>query len=262
MSAEQAPASAFAGQAVVTGASGALGSAVCRELLGHGLEVTAVARDAAALAALVEATGADGGLRGCAGDVTDAGFGEVLAAAVPAGPVRMVVHAVGLPPAGPTATVDPDALGQAVAIKAGGLLRMLRALDDRLVPGSRVVAVGGHFGSEPSTGAATAGVANAALANLVRQLADLYGPRGVTVHLVAPGPLDTPRLHRIAGEAAAARGVDAEVVLAEYRAKSPLGRLVGVEQVSALIGLLLSPAAEALHGSTLALDGGARRGIF
>src|SRR3546814_10177084 len=52
--------------------------------------------------------------------------------------------------------------------------------------GSRLVAVGGHYGFEPTAYAATAGVANAALANLVRQMSWAYGELGVTSHLVAP----------------------------------------------------------------------------
>jgi NAD(P)-dependent dehydrogenase (short-subunit alcohol dehydrogenase family) len=245
-------------QVVVTGATGAVGAQLCRSLSAQGFTVVAVARDAQALANLA---GQVPGLVACPADVGDAGIGDRLADAV-TGPVRMIVHAVGLPATGPTATVDPDALGQAVSIKVGGLLRVVRAVDGRLSPGSRVVAIGGHFGNEPSITTCTPGVANAALANLIRQLADLYGPRGITVHLVAPGPLESARLERIAAATAQRRGVDVETVLGEYRAKSPLGRLVTIEQVDWMIRTLLSPAADALHGATLALDGGSRRGLF
>jgi NAD(P)-dependent dehydrogenase (short-subunit alcohol dehydrogenase family) len=150
---------------------------------------------------------------------------------------------------------------RAVDLKVDGLVRLVRATSDRLVDGSRVVAVGGHYGSEPSPNAPLAGVTNAALANLVRQLADQLGPRGVTVHLVAPGPVDTDRLRRIAAAGAAGRGLTPEAILDEYRAASPLGRLTTVEQVAWTVGCLLDPEAAALTGSTLALDAGRRRGI-
>ncbi len=185
-----------------------------------------------------------------------------IAAAVDGRPVRMVVQAAGLPAAGPLATIEPDALGRAVALKCGGLLRLVRAVDGQLVRGARIVALGGHFGSEPAPYACAAGVTNAALANLVRQLADAYGPRGITAHLVAPGPADTPRLRGLAASAAAERGVDVEEVLAERAAESPLGRLVTPDEVAWAVATLLAPEADALLGSTLALDMGARRGIF
>lgn len=135
-------------------------------------------------------------------------------------------------------------------------------MEDRFVQGSRIVAIGGVFGSEPTPQTCGAGVTNAALANLVRQLADAYGPRGVTVHMIAPGALDTHRLRRFAAAHAEARGVSVETVLDEYRSHSPLGRMTTVDQVSWAVTQLLAPEADALHGATLALDGGARRGLF
>lgn len=236
------------GIAVVVGASGALGGAIADRLREKGLTVVAVARGGECAADI----GSDAAVTAIADAVTAAGDG----------PVRMVVQAAGLPPAGPLETIEPDALGRAVALKAGGLLRLIRAVDNRLERGSRIVALGGHYGSEPAPYACAAGVTNAALANLVRQLADVYGPRGITTHLVAPGPADTPRLRGLCAEAAARRGVPVEQVLAERAAESPLGRLVTPAEVAWTVAMLLAPEADALHGSTLALDVGARKGIF
>jgi NAD(P)-dependent dehydrogenase (short-subunit alcohol dehydrogenase family) len=247
-------------QAVLVGATGAVGGAILRRLRDAGLAVVAVARDADALGKLAAD---DDGVRPCPADIgADAAQPAIAEAVRGGGPVRMVVQATGLPPTGPLADIEPAALGAVVALKLGGLLRLVRAVDGRLKPGSRIVAIGGHFGSEPTPTTCGAGVTNAALANLIRQLSDAYGPRAVTVHLVAPGPLDTPRLRRIAATAAGARGVSVEAVLDEYRAHSPLNRLTTTDEVSWAVAQLLAPEAAALHGATLALDGGARRGLF
>ena len=243
-----------AGIAVVVGASGALGGAIAGRLVAAGLTVVAVARTPAAGEGLVP----------CAADIGSDDAGAAIAAAVAPleGPVRMVVQAAGLPGGGPVETVEPDALGRAVALKCGGLLRLVRAVDPRLGRGSRIVALGGHYGAEPAPYACLAGVTNAALANLVRQLAVAMGPRGVTAHLVAPGPADTPRMRALSAVAAERRGVPPEQVLAERAAESPLGRFVTPEEVAWAVATLLAPEADALHGSTLALDVGARRGLF
>jgi NAD(P)-dependent dehydrogenase (short-subunit alcohol dehydrogenase family) len=103
---------------------------------------------------------------------------------------------------------------------------------------------------------------NAALSNLMRALADHWGPRGVTVHLIAPGPVESPRMLAIAERTAGRRGgMTADEVLDEYRAGSPLGRLTTIEEVAWAVGILLAPEASALHGATLSLDLGRRRGI-
>lgn len=236
--------------AVVVGASGALGGAIAARLRGDGLAVVAVSR-----------SGGPGPLD-CAADIGSDDAGAAIAAAVAGRPVRMVVQAAGLPAAGPLESIAPDALGHAVALKVGGLLRLVRAVDGGLGRGSRIVALGGHYGVEPAPYACAAGVTNAALANLVRQLATAYGPRGITAHLVAPGPADTPRLRGLSEQAAGTRGVPVEQVLAERAAESPLGRLVTPGEVAWAVAMLLAPEADALHGSTLSLDAGARKGIF
>lgn len=244
--------------AVVVGATGLLGSAIVARLRTAGVPVVAVARESTALKALAES---DSGIIACPADIGSASAEGLIRAAVP-GPVRMVVQAAGLPPAGPVDSVDPDALGFGVALKVGGLLRLVRAVDDRLGPGSRVVALGGHYGSEPAPYASLAGITNAALANAVRQLAIAYGPRGITVHLIAPAPVDSPRLHRLLTGQAERLGVPMQTLLDQRRAESPLGRLVTPEEVAWSVGILLDPEADALHGSTLALDMGARKGLF
>jgi NAD(P)-dependent dehydrogenase (short-subunit alcohol dehydrogenase family) len=246
--------------AVVVGATGALGGAIVRRLRSRGLPVLAVARSADAVTALAAD---DDGVVPCVADIGADEAVETIGAGIAArgAPVRMVVQAAGLPALRGLDTVEPAALGDAVALKVGGMLRLVRAADARLEAGSRLVALGGHYGAEPSPHAPGAGITNAALANLVRQLADAYGPRGVTAHLVAPGPADTDRLRRLSTSQASTRGVAVEDVLAERRAESPLGALVTPEQVGWAVATLLDPEAAALTGSTLALDMGARRGI-
>ncbi len=274
-----------AGLAVVVGASGALGGAIAARLVAEGLTVVGVARGATGGAtpgrggtpsaaatpgptnhpgrATPGATPPErGGLEWCAADIGSDDAGAAIAAAVGDRPVRMIVQAAGLPAAGPLATIEPDALGRAVALKCGGLLRLVRAVEHNLRPGGRIVALGGHYGIEPAPYACAAGVTNAALANLVRQLATAYGPRGVTAHLVAPGPADTPRLRALCLQTAESRGVPVDTVLAERAAESPLGRLVTPAEVAWAVATLLAPEAAVLDGSALALDVGARRGIF
>ena len=222
-------------QAVVVGATGELGAAIVVRLRKAGVPVVAVARDRDRLEHM---SATDGGITACPADIGDDSSGQAIAAAV-SGPVRMVVQSAAVPPAGPLATIEPDALGRGVSLKLGGLLRLIRAVEDRFVEGSRIVAIGGHFGSEPTPQTCGAGVTNAALANLVRQLADAYGPRGVTVHMIAPGALDTDRLRRFAEAHAQSRGVSVETVLDEYRSHSPLGRMTTVDQVSWAVAQLL-----------------------
>jgi len=175
--------------------------------------------------------------------------------------VHLAVHAAAAPLVGSILDVDPEAILLAVDVKVGGLLRLVRAVAPRLAAASRVVALGGSLGYDPSPDGSTAGVANAALANAVRQLNRALAPRGATCHVVAPGPVETDRHRRLAEAEARRRGVDVEEVLAEARARTPLGRLTRPEEVAWAVARLTDPEAAALAGGTLLLDGGRRTAI-
>jgi NAD(P)-dependent dehydrogenase (short-subunit alcohol dehydrogenase family) len=248
------------GIAVVVGATGAIGTVVARRLAAEGLQVLAVARSADALQRLAQ----DGsGIVACEADIaSEASIDAIQAALQPlAGPVRIAVQGAGVATAGGVLTASTAAVVQAVDIKVGGMMRLARAVDARLAPGSRLVAIGGHYGFEPSAYAATAGVANAALANLMRQLSWACGPRGVTAHLVAPGPADTERLYRVAAARAEQAGLSRAQVLDRMRTESAIGAFTTPQQIAWAIGLLLAPEADALAGGTLFMDAGRRKGL-
>jgi len=243
--------------AVLVGATGAFGNAIVRRLLKAGLGVVAVARSASSLQALAAE---HPGVRPCVADIADDAAIAAIAAALDK-PVRLLVHGPGVAVAGGILTAPTESMVDAVNIKVGGLLRLVRAADTRLTAGSRIVAIGGHYGLEPTAYAAAAGVANAAILNVVRQLSLAYGARGITAHTIVPGPADTERLHRVAATRAEQRGCTTEEVLDELRAESSLGALTTPEQIAWAVTLLLDPEADAMTGSSLMLDSGRRRGL-
>lgn len=242
---------------VVVGATGAFGSVMVERFLARGLGVLAVARSAASLADLAAK---NPGLVPCAADISDDASIEVIKAALP-GPVRMVVHGPGVAVGGGVLTIDTKAMIDAVNIKVGGFLRLVRAVDRNLMPNSRLVAIGGHYGFEPTAYAAAAGVGNAALVNVVRQMSLAYGERGITAHLVAPGPADTERLRRVAADRAKMLGTTVEAVMDTMRAESSIGAFTTPGQIAWALEMLLAPEASAMTGSSLMLDSGRRRGL-
>jgi NAD(P)-dependent dehydrogenase (short-subunit alcohol dehydrogenase family) len=242
------------GIAVVVGATGAVGSIVVRHLAERDLQVVAVARTAAALEAIAAPA-----VEPCPADIADNASIEAIRSRLD-GPVRMAVFAAGLPVRGSADTIDPDMLAVGANVKMGGLLRLLQAVRGHLVPGSRFVAFAGTLGLEPRAHEAGPGAINAGVFNLMRQLSLLYGPKGVTMHTLAPGPADTPRLRRIVEAVAAERGVSFDEVWAEYAALNSLGRLPTPEEIAWAVTMLLDPAADIMHGGVLHLDAGGLRG--
>lgn len=244
--------------AIVVGAGGSFGTAIVAELIRQGQHVIGVGRDASAMDTLCDVHGDM--FTAVAADISSDDAIETIRAAIP-GPVSMVVHAPGVPVAGGIKSAPTSSLVEACNIKVGGFVRLIRAAEPHLRKGSRLVAVGGHYGFEPTAYAATAGVANAAIASAVKQLSWAYGDQGITAHLIAPGPADTPRLQGIATARSKQLGVSPEEVLGEMRGESAIGAFVAPEQVAWAIALLLDPRADAMAGSTIMVDAGRRRAV-
>jgi NAD(P)-dependent dehydrogenase (short-subunit alcohol dehydrogenase family) len=97
----------------------------------------------------------------------------------------------------------------------------------------------------------------AALAHLTRHLAREFGPYGIRVNGVHPGPMDAePRRNFLAAQAASL-DVSAESLDAPARKRTCLGHLASAEDVAQAVTFLASPLARSITGQALFVDGGA-----
>ncbi len=95
------------------------------------------------------------------------------------------------------------------------------------------------------------GATKAAIAQLTRQLAVDYSPRGVRVNAVAPGAIDTPFL------ATALSGApDLEEARKQVAAEHPLGRIASPAEIAEVVLFLCSPRSSFVTGAVVMADGG------
>ena len=86
-----------------------------------------------------------------------------------------------------------------------------------------------------------------ALEATIRHLAAELAPRGIRANVLTPGAVATEVWKDIP---------DADARLAEAAARSPIGRLVTVEELALCAQFLCSPAASGINGQALVVDGG------
>jgi enoyl-[acyl-carrier protein] reductase I len=91
------------------------------------------------------------------------------------------------------------------------------------------------------------GVAKAALEAAVRYMAAELGPKGIRVHAISPGPLQTR----------AASGIpEFDALLDKAKAKAPARSLVNIDDVGVATAILAHDAAKLITGNTVFIDGG------
>ena len=107
---------------------------------------------------------------------------------------------------------------------------------------------------------ASYGAAKAALDDLTQSLAREFGPRGVRVVGIAPGPIWTETWERDLQRHAERDGLDPEQlresVIAEAGGATAMGRPGTMEEIARAIHWAASPEASYLTGTTLLIDGG------
>jgi NAD(P)-dependent dehydrogenase (short-subunit alcohol dehydrogenase family) len=248
--------------AVVTGASKGIGLAITRALVDEGARVVGGARTVDTL------EGIDGVTAVALDLVAPDGPAELVQRAIDEhGRVDVLVNNVGavrLRLEGFLGTSDEE-FAWAMEMNFFAALRATRAaLAHMLEHGGgaivNVASVNSFF--QPDAGTIDYGAAKAALVNLSKSLAQEFGPRGVRVNCVSPGPVGTDLWlgdHGVAATVAAATGVDADAARAAVIASIggfATGRFTTPEEVGTLVTLLASERLGNVTGVNYVIDGG------
>jgi 3-oxoacyl-[acyl-carrier protein] reductase len=236
---------------LITGGTRGIGAASARLLAAEGARVLTVAR-----------SGADVEL-----DVSEADAGERLLASCPQPPWALVNNA-GTSRARPLEELTDADWNEQWELHVMAPLRLVSALAPAMAEagGGRVVNVASSSGKRPSqTLDAAYSVTKTAELALSRVLAERWGPEGVLVNAVAPGPVETPLWTSeggLADEVAKRSGRSRDEVLAATHAKSLIGRMGTEEEIAAAIVFLCSRLASNVVGAAWSVDGGSTPSIF
>jgi NAD(P)-dependent dehydrogenase (short-subunit alcohol dehydrogenase family) len=228
--------------ALVTGATSGIGRATALKLAADGHTVLVHGRDAARGSEVVREIEDAGGIaRFVVADLTDPA--EVERLATKAGEVAVLVNNAGLSWFGPTADLDLETYDRLW----DGNVRSAYLLVAALAPGmaqrgrGSIISVDSMAGHVGLVGGAAYGATKGALTTLSRSWAAEFGPSGVRVNTVAPGPT----YHAGDNEQIEALGKT-----------TLLGRPAQPAEIADVIGFLASEAASYITGALIPVDGG------
>ncbi len=233
--------------ALVTGASGGIGSAIARALHGQGaiVALSGTRRDA------LDALAAELGERAhvCPADLRDPAAADALVAAseAAAGPLHILVNNAGLTRDMLALRMKDEDWQTVLDVDLSAPFRLARAALRGMLRrrAGRIIGISSIVGTTGNAGQANYAAAKAGLVGMSKALAQEVASRGVTVNVVAPGFIDTPMTH-----------VLSDAQKAKLAEAIPLGRLGHPDDIASSVVYLASDEAAWITGATLHVNGG------
>jgi 2-hydroxycyclohexanecarboxyl-CoA dehydrogenase len=242
--------------AIVTGAAGGIGRAICSRLIEEGAQLVALDIDEAALGRLAAE------LRGRGGEVlpldcdiaqhdrVQAAVGQAFAAL---GRIDILVNNAGWDIARPFLETDPDLWDKIIAINLKGPLNLHKAAVPHMIAGGggKVVNIASDAGRVGSSGESVYAACKGGIIAFSKTLARECARSNVRVNVVCPGPTDTPLLRSFFGE-----GEFGQKLFDGLTRSIPLKRLGQPEDIPGVVAFLASDDADFITGQVISVSGG------
>jgi NAD(P)-dependent dehydrogenase (short-subunit alcohol dehydrogenase family) len=236
-------------RALVTGASKGIGRAGAVALAAAGAEVVAAARSLDELEALATELGEAGlACRAAQLDVTDRQAVRALVEA--SGPFDILLNNAGTNIREPFLAVQDAVLDQLLDLNLRAIFTVAQAVAQGMAEAGRggaiinLSSVNGHVaGINRSVYTAT----KHGIEGLTKAMAAELGPKGIRVNAIAPGFVETPLTAAFLSD---------QKVLQSHIRRTPMGRVMTVEDIMGAIVFLASPASAMVSGTSLVIDGG------
>jgi len=237
--------------ALVTGGSGGIGKAVCRELAqqGYTILVHYIGDPAPAAQIVAELASAKVAAEAIMADISEEAQVEAMFSTIVEryGRVDVVVNNAGITRDGLVLRMKLEDWQAVLNVNLTGAFLVSRFAAKLMIKqrSGKIINVSSVVGITGNAGQANYAASKAGLIGLTKSLAKELAPRGVTCNAVAPGFIET-----------AMTAVLPEEVKQAFLSSIPLSRPGTPEDVANAIGFLASSKADYITGQVLRIDGG------
>ena len=240
--------------ALVTGAAGGIGRAICRRFVEEGAAVAALDISGEGLARLEHELG-EKSVSPVSADITDhRAIGEAVAGIVARlGRIDILVNNAGWDLPKPFLETEPAFWSKVIAINLLGPLNLHHAVLPHMVRArsGAVVNIASDAGRVGSSGESVYSACKGGIIAFTKTLARECARDGIRLNAVCPGPTETPLLHSFLGQ-----GEYGQKLYEGLKRAVPLRRLGQPEDIPGIVAFLASADAGYITGEVISVSGG------
>lgn len=235
---------------LVTGATGGLGTAMCKKLYEDGYKVVGNYHSEAKAKVWQEKLQAEGyAIDIYFGDVADydscGQMIEKISAEI--GPVEILVNNAGITRDGAFRKMSFENWRAVIATNLDSVFNCTRHVINPMIESGwgRIIQISSVNGQRGQFGQANYSAAKAGMHGFTKTLAMEVANKGITVNTISPGYIGTDMVMAVKEE-----------IRNQIIAQIPVGRLGGTEEVAHLVSFLASDKASFITGANLSINGG------
>ena len=178
------------------------------------------------------------------------------------GPVHILVNNAGGPPGGPLLNASVEELAQPFTRHLHAAHTLVKLLTPGMIMADygRIIQIISTSVREPIPNLGVSNTLRGAMASWAKSLSRELHP-SITINNVLPGFTDTERLGSLAQSIHDRTGQSIEAIHDGWMSQVPIERLIDPLETASVIAFLASPAAGAIRGVSLPVDGGRLRSI-
>ena len=178
------------------------------------------------------------------------------------GPIHILVNNAGGPPGGPLLNASVEELAQPFTRHLHAAHTLVKLLTPGMIMADygRIIQIVSTSVREPIPNLGVSNTLRGAMASWAKSLSRELHP-SITINNVLPGFTDTERLGSLAQSIHERTGKSVEAIHDGWMSQVPIERLIDPLETASVIAFLASPAAGAIRGVSLPVDGGRLRSI-
>ncbi len=237
--------------ALVTGATGGLGTAICKKLAADGYQVVGNYRNkekALEWQAAVKAEGFDIAIAYAKVDDYDSVGKMVAEIESTFGPIDILVNNAGITRDGVLRKMTKEAWDEVIGSNLTSVFNTSRHVINGMIDRGfgRIINISSVNGQRGQVGQTNYSAAKAGMHGFTKSLAMEVANKGVTINTISPGYIFTDMV----------KAIPEEIIQAKILPGIPMGRLGGTDEVAYLVSFLAGEQANFITGANYAINGG------